>query len=396
MSYRKKVTDNRYMIGTGGVRDHYKCDGTHIKTLYCSEVEAGDYEVITYESSGKRDSGSRHKNCRHIHDTKVYLPLNVSVLNQDVPLGEDLVYQSWATGTIWNSAGHDALSVEPTSSTLQNYSALAFDAMKPSLEGDLQLTNFLLELVDVKHILSLFTKWEGFVKKIAAGHLSYAFGVKPFLQDVKELYDNLTNFEGYITQFLSRRNTVQRRHYRLKFIEDDGTYEGVAGGFGLVEGTYKVKGVYHATMDYTYSCPNLDNLQGQIRALRDLLGLRFGLSQLWEAIPFSFVVDWFIRVGDWLKQYEQPLVPVNLTVVDYCESYKIESSIEWEYYGVSPCGPQVGATTQYMGNRNTKVYVRRRSLPNSGSFFINPGQFGGNQLALSASLLTTMAGSKRR
>jgi hypothetical protein len=263
--------------------------------------------------------------------------------------------------------------------------------MTPSLEGELNLTNFLLELTDMSHIVRFLTKWsDTMLRKAAAGHLTWSFGVKPFLSDVKKVYQILGNYEDILSNFLSKRGKPQKRHFS-KVFEDDTSSRTVASylsDWATYESSHR-KGLLTATMHYTYDCPDIKTRRDKIRALRALLGLRLTAANVWEGIPFSFVVDWFLQVGKFIERTNTDLFPVTLTVVDYCYSYKGVATTERYFYGAPNC--YSGGVPKVLTARGIqKIYVRRRTLPESGDYFINRGQFGRNQLALSASLLISI------
>jgi hypothetical protein len=315
----------------------------------------------------------------------------------------------------WEADGGTFSSLVPSDAAIDGFNAEAFSAMSPSFETDLQMTNSLLELVELKQILKLGQRWGKFARyarkrlkllkrngarraimqtaqTIAEGHLTWAFGIKPFISDCEKLYEVFTQWSSSINDFLARRNVEQVRHY-TKTLEDDSgevDYE-VSHTRCVTEFNRSCK--LYATMRYTYDCGDLQSLADQANILRDKLGLRFGLAELWEAIPFSFVVDWFLRVGDFLERNRDPLVKIDLTVTDYCISYKCEMSKT----GFSQLlgGRLTPHAFQRVGKVYQKQYVRKRTLPSSGSTFINSGHYGQNQLALSASLLTLLSTNRR-
>jgi hypothetical protein len=147
-------------------------------------------------------------------------------------------------------------------------------------------------------------------------------------------------------------------------------------------------------MKYVYTAPDLLEWCDKLKAILDILGLRLTPSKIWEAIPFSFVVDWFIRIGDFLEQNEEPLVKAQVTVLDYVISHKTSqtSEREWKWRA-----NQAGTDWQQAIDVTTKVKTYRRDvvLPDSGNTFINQGQYGPTQLALSASLLRCIVGGRR-
>jgi hypothetical protein len=306
-------------------------------------------------------------------------------------------------------------SIEPTSAAILAFNEEAFDAMTPSFEGEVQLTNFLLELTDLEVLFRLGTQWfrrAAFWRDVLKGsrklrkltlkellsvsskelanlHLTYAFGVRPFIADVHELYKSLAGYERNISSFLAKRRVPQVRHYQKTVVQDSGQQLG-GSTYYTTRTDYTRSSVLNATMKYTYDCPDIKTISDHSKVLRDMLGLRFGLPQLWEAIPFSFVVDWFFRVQDFLDlHFQDPLWDINLTVIDFCVSAKSEIRTHGtiELKG-SNC--MEDPNIHDVGTFHHMKYVRTRQLPKSGTAFLNPGHFGLNQLALSASLLRSI------
>jgi len=371
-------------------------------------------ERISYET-GPRDD-YRSKNCRHeILDSIPNTVTGYRYLDSD----EDLFYDGVSWSGFIRTGSNDMSSIEPDKATIASFNAEAFAAMKPDFQGDLQLTNFLLELLDLKEIIYLGAKWGkallGFRKfirslrgksradalkavalEVAGGHLTYSFGIKPFIGDVMKLYTILTEFSERINEFLERRGVPQIRHYTKTLVNAEGVAETSLGPYVKGISTYTRNARMNATMRYTYDCPDVVTMGQKLDILRDSLGLRFGIPQLWEAIPFSFVVDWFFRVGDWTERsFQKPLFPVKLTVTDYCVSYKCQIDTSGV---VELSNARLGPAPAYcdVGTHSHKKYVRERQLPSSGATFINSGHYGQNQLALSASLLTSLSFGRRR
>jgi len=265
------------------------------------------------------------------------------------------------------------------------FNARAFSAMLPDLEQAMNLSVFLLELNDITRLKGLFTKWSGLTKKLAEGHLSYSFGVKPFISDVKKLWNTLTNHQSILEDFLERRGKVQKRYYTEGLQSDSETSPTYSpAGYTRIYHKGNDECQYWASMTYTYDCPDIDNYWQFIQAMRQMLGLRLSASVVWELIPFSFVVDWFWRVGDFLEQFEESVYPVTVKVLEYTVTKKRTLTYRTHLKYYDPYG--VWKDT-IISTGKSKFYTRRRTTPDSGTTFINRGQYGSNQLALSASLL---------
>lgn len=106
--------------------------------------------------------------------------------------------------------------------------------------------------------------------------------------------------------------------------------------------SYNQKDVATMTSDYDY--------KRHSQLFTDKLGLRFSQSPLlvWEKIPFSFVLDYFVNIGGWLQQIREPSGLItrkacysskldyveNIDVVDYNwisgpSSKSWKQSIQW-------------------------------------------------------------------
>lgn len=312
-----------------------------------------------------------------------------------------------------------------------SFNARAFQAMYPDLETSLSLSNFIVELRDMKRLYRFFKEWKGKQKAIkrlakrykyavqlrklgkdspkiraalkqkvpsrlntatqfaAEAHLSYKFGIRPFIGDVIKLIESLTDYQRRIDDFLMRRDRVQKRHYSEQepWSRTDSSWYKWQGS-NTCSWRYRTAMATKdtATMTYEYTCPDLDTFALKLKAIRDMIGLRFTPSVIWESIPFSFVVDWFFRVQDFLEANEDPLIKAVVTVHDYSISRKLTYQCErqWKYWS-SPGGNSWGYHTD--ANHYGTSYIRQRVLPDAESTFIDRGQYGLNQLALSISLL---------
>lgn len=69
-------------------------------------------------------------------------------------------------------------------------------------------------------------------------------------------------------------------------------------------------------VDFTISNPNM--------YLANRLGLVNPAAVLWEVVPFSFVVDWFVKVGDWLSSFT---TWVGLKITESWATYSIRGKI---------------------------------------------------------------------
>jgi hypothetical protein len=88
---------------------------------------------------------------------------------------------------------------------------------------------------------------------------------------------------------------------------------------------------FHATLDYTFSYVNLSAFDDETAALLDVLGVNFNPAIIWNALPWSFVVDWLIGVSQWVDQFKVRLLEPVTYVHQYCWSTRIARQIRLDY-----------------------------------------------------------------
>lgn len=281
--------------------------------------------------------------------------------------------------------------------------AEAYLAMKPTLSGNLNLTVFLAELTEVKSLITSVRKLSGIfqsaarritgrreanlwelTKLIAEGHLSYSFGWAPFIGDLQAIYDSISNWKKLLLDYKSKQGIPQVRHYKSVICKDDIDIQNdptVAGSRGSRYQGH-LKQTYYATMRYHYTVPKIESEYAEVLALMDILGLKGGADVVWELIPFSFVVDWFVGVGNYLESRQTDYLDSKVTISDFCstvkseQDYTIEGNFEWDNDWF------------HIASVKTTSYERRRELPNASDFGIRgTDRYGTRQILLSASLL---------
>jgi hypothetical protein len=83
------------------------------------------------------------------------------------------------------------------------------------------------------------------------------------------------------------------------------------------------------TIKYSYYLPFVSELQAQMRAYADAFGLTWDPQIIWDAIPFSFVVDWVFDVGGWLNAaFSHSWIDPILRIHEVCFSYSVVQTTE--------------------------------------------------------------------
>lgn len=130
--------------------------------------------------------------------------------------------------------------------------------------------------------------------KTAANHwLAYQYGWRPILSDAvgsaTELYDLLHKSGKY----MPRRRLASQVRYTGSGTRDGGYCYADPDWYDLYKWDRTVVGQAGLLLEVEYASAAAAASLG--------VGLTDPLLTLWELIPFSFVFDWFVGVGEWLE-----------------------------------------------------------------------------------------------
>ena len=219
-----------------------------------------------------------------------------------------------------------------------NASSRAWWTMQPRFEGRISMINFLYELKDVKalareglkllHSLkNLRRTWERLKKAFSRGnvdpskpaaelYLMKEFGIDPLLKDLSDIMSQLCEkVKEAQDAFKDKGEHENVRHYS----EDLYLAETMSAPSktGLTVTGTRVKTTFNATMSYYYDYQTRDFSQAFLK----YWGLTGSAEALWNMIPFSFLVDYFVQIGKALHTME---IDPNVRLRDYlyCESLK--------------------------------------------------------------------------
>jgi hypothetical protein len=140
-------------------------------------------------------------------------------------------------------------------------------------------------LFDWDSTLAMFSK--KFIKELSYGSITW--GVLPFLSDLKSLQGSLSSINDGLLQAYQKilGKPISRRFNKQGFY-DDGVFQYHA------KSVVTLKGVLGGSV-----LP--DDPGKAFQVLLDEIGLNLDLKVVWDVIPLSFVVDYFLPIGDMLE-----------------------------------------------------------------------------------------------
>jgi hypothetical protein len=215
----------------------------------------------------------------------------------------------------------------------------------------------------------------GAIRAASKFNLFWQFAVQPTINDVRDILDKIKNLEKEIQKLIRESNKIQTRHYTCPIpdritlpadiVRANVAFSSDQPGWGMREETRWIQSPrYTAVMRFNYDSSALQGLLGALRSRLNAFGVDALLSSVWEAVPFSFVVDWFINVGDIIESLEGHLnQPLPIVILDFSHSVKYSYSTRLIHNQ-----GQLGTTHTRMSGillmeRSVTRYIRRAEAP---------------------------------
>jgi hypothetical protein len=251
-------------------------------------------------------------------------------------------------------------------------------------------------------------------------HLGIRFGIIPLVSDIQDFVSTVSKWKSKyndmdalsIRRYQSHDNIIDLETKVSGFDMDDWS-ETVYGTLPifplggpvqvLVERT--VKASWHNEALYGFQCPEFQGWMNRLAQICDSFGV-LDPAAIWDVVPFSFIVDWFYSVSNWLHKNRPKLFPATAVIYDYLETVKIVSTVKYTLQNAtfSAAGGYAGGTVDgafetrdaFLGMDTYTTYLRRRFDPSTMDIKLVPRERGSNstsfislsnKVAIAASLI---------
>jgi hypothetical protein len=229
-----------------------------------------------------------------------------------------------------------------------------FKLFRPSLNTGFSLITFLVQYRDMIKFFESWLKRGSLLRRFRrlAGSRSYKelllnasnewlelqYGTLQLGRDLSSIFKILSYWKKNADIFVANanKNLMETRFISRTSEIDAGVVADFPFGIPLYSnGRCTVRDSYHVeahgTVVYKYDIPHLHWFLARLAQLSDSFGISLDVSVLWDLIPFSFVLDWFVDVGGWLHRNRIDSFPAKVTFVEYGRSTKIQRnrSVEW-------------------------------------------------------------------
>jgi hypothetical protein len=227
----------------------------------------------------------------------------------------------------------------PAPADLVSLNDRALSRMLPSIKENLSLVNSVIELKDFKSLPGLIRRFRqivpfvtkflktkksipsliDFLKLPAETYLTYQFALAPFIRDILGIYASLADYQAQIQDLINREGKMQTHHFSYKWHEfpeelnESATELGWDQPLSILNGpcylwsqnrrTLSDASEFHAEIQYNYNYTAFQRTHASALRLLDRLGINFNTQIIWNALPWTFVVDWVVDVNQFLGHY---------------------------------------------------------------------------------------------
>jgi hypothetical protein len=293
----------------------------------------------------------------------------------------------------------------------------------PIVKADLSLPNFIYELKDfrapIKKIAAVLRSpsflgeaaraWRKTYSQLGrmtfkqllqgyAGHyLNLKFNILPLINDIAKIRSAMSRTESRINDFVTREGKPQNRHFAFSWSEFTNSTASVTGATpgatspfdGTVCGasrsvTYEPS-VFHMQIQYNYNYTAYQRENALLLSHLDALGLNYNPAIIWNALPWSFVVDWVLGVGRYLDQMKVTHMEPVINIRRALWSIKRSRTISVVKRTSPARAPLVSLTTVKLPDVRETAYRRSLFFPAASS--IQSSGLNSTEFSLGAALV---------
>lgn len=232
----------------------------------------------------------------------------------------------------------------------------------------MSLVNSLIELKDFRSLPRTISKMKEliFPKRkrhltlysvfgaLADSYLQSQFNILPLLDDIAKLAKSVRTFRSEVSKLLQFEKRRLRRHYyfdvgapyiasfetKPRFytylaerlcvtsVTNNPEVVGIDGKTELSRDVRYDLAKFHAELEFTYYFTNYQREHAFGLGLLDKFGVNLNPTIIWNAIPWSFLVDWTLGVSRYLDQFERGNLEPVTVIHRYLWSWRVKRRIK--------------------------------------------------------------------
>lgn len=310
-----------------------------------------------------------------------------TVFNGQVGIGQagSIIAIDAAKVALGGNAGFDYLANNGQSLTDQN-----FDRLRPDLT-ELSVPNFLLDWRQIAGLWKVWNSRRGVLANAADKNLQYQYGWRPTLGDVAALIGSIASLHDKLETW--RQSLGKHIRHRVTCLVETESKSGSQAylSWGHLDWSATRSRSVTAHIQFRpLPIADLTVLEKVIKGYLDILGFELNPAIIWDKIPFSFVVDWFIGIGKYLERLKLDTLELPFVLEDFYLQYKERFYVDST---VTELETANFPRTRYPGAAHSEIYFHRWQFAPSLGLSSNLGWKSPtrNQAGLGLSLLISNA-----
>lgn len=222
-------------------------------------------------------------------------------------------------------------------------------------------------------------------KASGENYLSWKFALAPLISDINGLHRALKSYRDKVDNLVRRQLKWQTCHWSFAWGEESSGTQiktvapsllAARKGGPVTDGviTYyrelmAYPAEFHFEIEYYFFYSRWELENARVRGLQDALGFNLNPQIIWNAIPFSFLVDYVIGVNQWLSRFKalqlNPRIGIRRCLWSIKRKRHVILSARWGqglYHGIPLIPPVVP-----LGGMDEVAYKRSTFIPSVGS-----------------------------
>jgi len=333
----------------------------------------------------------------------------------------------------------------PLPADLELLQQRALSAIMPRIKSEFSVLNAVYELKDFKHLaltaksaivrvsrlgldkvlLSTLRKvgkafttrptLSGLARTAAGTYLEWKFAIAPLLQDIAATWQAVSNTEKKLRKLLDNAEKVRIGHFSWEYVEytdvtitgspyvwsalqpaspDYNRPLGSCSGQVVRDVGYKPS-KFHQEIEYSYYYLDLQIAHSRLLAYLDAFGIQLNPAIIWNAIPFTFILDWVVGVSRFLDSLKagwmDPVVIIHQCLWSITRERRISGRVKYSEFG--------GYATNghwYSLPECTETAYRREVIMPSKSSLLTMSGLSATELSLGTALLVSRRARRKR
>lgn len=299
------------------------------------------------------------------------------------PPANDSFMESTDVGTLLDRGAEAIAQVRPT----QPYSSLGIALGELWKDG----------LPSVPGLLSFRNRGQEVLRTAGGEYLNLVFGLQPMLKDLADVYNAMTKSEELWHDYVVNAERPLHRKFGFKPVKTTTTTtDGSSYGYPVgASQLYAGPGTRRKTVEtetrqwfegvFRYYLPEDRTAFGKSKMMlskwRKLYGLDVDPGVLWNLIPWSWLIDWFLDIGPMFEALSDLMSDGLVMQYGYLMEHKIETTT-WTLHGLTSWDSRTPIAPVLTHRRETKRRIRATPF----GFGLNEADFTPRQWAILAAL----------